>query len=70
MRVLEDHEYRAGTGPRFDRLRDGGEQLRLRCEASPVKEVGFAEQVGQHLPPWPVRRHVGRRAATPCHIEA
>ena len=70
MRILEDHEYRAGTGPRFDGLRDGGEQLRLGCEPSRIKEVGFAEQFGEYLPPGPIRRHLDRRAAAPRHIEA
>ena len=69
MCVLEDHKYGVGTGPRLDRLRDGGEQLRLGCEPAQIKEVGLAQQLRQHLPPWPVRRHVRRRAATPRHIE-
>ena len=42
MRVLEDHEYGVGTGPRLDCLRDGGEQLRLLCEPAVLKEIGFA----------------------------
>jgi hypothetical protein len=53
MRVLEDHEYGLGAGPHLDCLRDGSELLRLGCEPARVKEVGFAQQVGQHLSPWP-----------------
>ena len=60
----------AWARPRLDRLRDSGEQLRLGCEPAKIKEVSLAQQLRQHLPPRPVRRHVRRRAATPGHIEA